>query len=176
MFFIIYGHSNILFTGAEPFEQIVNIPSIEGPMWNLVKIGQAVSEKRFEDDMILYLHIYSPGADNLQGAIFWLLPKSFTNLMIHCLITHIEKLIFQHFSYTNAWGRKFWPCRKRSKVILRSSKNLTDRPRVPYAIYQDSAYKLFWLWRRRFLSVFIIYGHGGHLNYHDHLYKFSIPH
>ena len=28
------------------FEQIVNIPSIEDPMWNLVKIGQAVSEKK----------------------------------------------------------------------------------------------------------------------------------
>ena len=47
----------ILFNGAEPFEQIVNIPSTEGPMWNLMKIGQAVSEKVFEDFMILYLHI-----------------------------------------------------------------------------------------------------------------------
>ena len=35
----------ILFTGAEPFEQTVNTSSTEGPMWNLVKIGQVVSEK-----------------------------------------------------------------------------------------------------------------------------------
>ena len=35
----------ILFNGAEQFEQIVNIRT-EGPMWNLVKIGQVVSEKK----------------------------------------------------------------------------------------------------------------------------------
>ena len=40
------GMAVILFNGAQPFEQIVNIPSTEGPMWNLVKIGQAVSEKK----------------------------------------------------------------------------------------------------------------------------------
>ena len=36
----------ILFSGAEPFEQIVNTLLTEGPMWNLVKIAQAVSEKK----------------------------------------------------------------------------------------------------------------------------------
>ena len=36
----------ILFNGAEPFEQIVSIPSTEGHMWNLVKIPQAVSEMK----------------------------------------------------------------------------------------------------------------------------------
>ena len=35
----------VLFNGAEPFEQIVNIPSTEDPKRNQVKIGQAVSEK-----------------------------------------------------------------------------------------------------------------------------------
>ena len=46
----------ILFNGAEPFEQIVNILSTEGPMWDLVKIVQAVSEKKtFKDFTILYL-------------------------------------------------------------------------------------------------------------------------
>ena len=35
----------ILFNGAEPSDQIVNILSTEGPMWNLVKTVQAVSEK-----------------------------------------------------------------------------------------------------------------------------------
>ena len=39
------GMTAILFRGAEPFEQIVNILSTEGPMRNLVKIVQAVSEK-----------------------------------------------------------------------------------------------------------------------------------
>ena len=47
------GMAATLFNGAEPFEHIVNIPSTEGPMWNQVKIGQAVSEKTFKDFMIL---------------------------------------------------------------------------------------------------------------------------
>ena len=47
----------ILFNGAEPFEQIVNILSTEGPMWNLVKTVQAVSEKKtFKDFTILYMY------------------------------------------------------------------------------------------------------------------------
>ena len=32
----------ILCNGVDPVEQIVNIHSTEGPMWNLVKTGQAV--------------------------------------------------------------------------------------------------------------------------------------
>ena len=32
------GMAAILFNGMEVFEQIVNILSLEGPMWNLVKI------------------------------------------------------------------------------------------------------------------------------------------
>ena len=45
----------ILSNGAEPFEQIVNIPSKEGPMWNLKKMGQTVSEKKmFKNVMIFY--------------------------------------------------------------------------------------------------------------------------
>ena len=34
----------ILINDLEPFEQIVNIPLTERPMWNLVKISQTVSE------------------------------------------------------------------------------------------------------------------------------------
>ena len=41
------GMAAILFNDAELFEQL-DIPSIEGPMWNLVKIGQAVSERIFK--------------------------------------------------------------------------------------------------------------------------------
>ena len=33
------GMAAILFNGAEPFEEIVNIPLREGLMWNLVNIG-----------------------------------------------------------------------------------------------------------------------------------------
>ena len=36
------GMAAILFNGAEPFKQILNTLSTEGPMWNLVKIAQAV--------------------------------------------------------------------------------------------------------------------------------------
>ena len=49
------GMAAILFNGAEPSEQIFNIPSTEGPKSSLVKIGQAVSEKKlFKDFMTLY--------------------------------------------------------------------------------------------------------------------------
>ena len=48
----------ILFKGAEPFEQTDNTPLTEGPMWNLVKIGRAVIEKKtFKDYAILYTYI-----------------------------------------------------------------------------------------------------------------------
>ena len=44
----------ILFNSAEPFELIDNT---ESPMRNLVKTGQAVSEKTFKVYMILYMYI-----------------------------------------------------------------------------------------------------------------------
>ena len=40
------GIAAILFNDAEPFVQIDNTPSAEGKLWNMVKIGQAVSEKK----------------------------------------------------------------------------------------------------------------------------------
>ena len=66
------GIAAILFNDAEPFEQSVNIPSTEGPMWNLVKIGQVVLEEevyKFHG----FIPVYSTGAraDNPQGAKFW---------------------------------------------------------------------------------------------------------
>ena len=51
------GMAAILFNDAEPFEQIVNILSTEGPMWILVKIVQAVSEKKVKVFTILYVYI-----------------------------------------------------------------------------------------------------------------------
>ena len=48
----------ILFNGTEPFEQIGNTLWTEGPMWNLVKVAQAVSEKKtFKNYTILYMYI-----------------------------------------------------------------------------------------------------------------------
>ena len=41
---------------VEPFGQIDTTPSTEGPMWNLMKIGQAVSEKKVKDYKILYMY------------------------------------------------------------------------------------------------------------------------
>ena len=46
----------IFYDGVEPFEQIGNILLTEGPMWNLVKIAQAVSERKtFKNYTILYI-------------------------------------------------------------------------------------------------------------------------
>ena len=51
------GMVAILMNGAEPFKQIVNILSTEGPMWSLVKVAEAVSEKKtFENYIILYMY------------------------------------------------------------------------------------------------------------------------
>ena len=47
------GMAIIFFNGVEPFEQIINILSTESPMWNLVKIAQAISEKKlFKNKMV----------------------------------------------------------------------------------------------------------------------------
>ena len=43
----------ILYNGAELFEQTGNTLSTEDPMRNLVKIAQAVSEKKFKNCTIL---------------------------------------------------------------------------------------------------------------------------
>ena len=52
------GMAAVLFNGAEPFEQIGNTLSTEGPMWYLVKIAHAVSEKQtFKNYTILYMYI-----------------------------------------------------------------------------------------------------------------------
>ena len=52
------GMAAILFNGAEPFDQIVNTLSTEGPMRNLVKIAQALLEKKtLKNFTILYMYI-----------------------------------------------------------------------------------------------------------------------
>ena len=60
VFFLpIMGKAAIMFSGVELFEQIVSI-LLTGPMWNLVKIGQAISEKIMF--LYMYKNIYNPGA------------------------------------------------------------------------------------------------------------------
>ena len=56
------GMPAILFNWAEPFEQIINVLT-EGPIWYLVEIAQAVSEKTLKNYTI------NPGAriDNPKG-------------------------------------------------------------------------------------------------------------
>ena len=49
--------ADILFNGAEPFEQNCNTLSTEGSMWNLVKIARAFSEMIFKNYIILYMYI-----------------------------------------------------------------------------------------------------------------------
>ena len=66
--------ADILFNDAEPFEQTDNTPSTEGLMWNLVKIGQTVSEKKmFKDYKILYMYIaHGQGQITLRDKILTL--------------------------------------------------------------------------------------------------------
>ena len=82
------GMAAILFNGAEPFEQIDDTPSIGGPMWNLLKISPAVSEK-FKDYGILYMNIalgqgyttpvWHSSDCNWKGLLLWLLIVSFSH-------------------------------------------------------------------------------------------------
>ena len=67
------GMAAILFNSEELFKEIVNNLSTEGPMWNLVKITQALlGKKTFQNNTIIY--VYSPGAraDYPHGTKFWL--------------------------------------------------------------------------------------------------------
>ena len=67
------GMAAILSSGAKSFEQIINIPLTEGPMWNLKKMGRAVLEKKtFKDFMILYQYIaQGQGQITPGGAKVW---------------------------------------------------------------------------------------------------------
>ena len=58
-------------------------------------------------------------------------------------------------------GKQTWPCRKKVKCQIYFSN--FGRPPVPNDLCKDSASRHLRFWRRRFLKVFTIYGHGGHL-------------
>ena len=60
-------------------------------------------------------------------------------------------------------GKQIWPCRKKVKCqysifILAILVNLW----YPWGSVQREGPGLIWFWRRRFLNVFTIYGHGSH--------------
>ena len=88
----------ILFNDVEPFEQIINIPLTEGPLWNLVKIDTMLSEKKtVKEYTILYMYV-------AQGQ-WWITPedkiltrllllKGFTSLLIRC---KFQPLVFNTF-------------------------------------------------------------------------------
>ena len=92
----------ILFNGAEPFEQIVNIFLIEGPMWNLVKNVQAVSEKKTLKDFTI-LHMYKTQGQGQTAPKILTAAKQFTILIRRCefqplvFIIHWENIFFNIF-------------------------------------------------------------------------------
>ena len=92
----------ILFNDAEPFAQNDNTLSTEGPLWYLVKIGQAVSEKMFKDYEILYLYIARAKGRKPHG-----------NKIL--IVTE------RGFPHTNAQGRKTDLVVKKAGVNLGSS-------------------------------------------------------
>ena len=91
------GKTAILLNGAEPFEQIVNIHLTEGPIWNLMKPVQAVSQKKiFKDFTIFYMCIARTRANipkNLEDSKTVLLLKSYIVSFSHKSLLSIEKII-----------------------------------------------------------------------------------
>ena len=72
----------ILFNGAKPFEQMT-ISLRQYPLWNLMKIGQAVTEKKmFKDYTILYMYITQGHEQITLGIKFWLYLKWFATSVI----------------------------------------------------------------------------------------------
>ena len=61
-------------------------------------------------------------------------------------------------------GKQTWPCRKKVKCQYTTFilAILVDPP-IPDDLSKDSAPRHTRFWRRRFLKVFTIYGHDGHL-------------
>ena len=120
------GMEAILFNDAEQFELIANMPSTEGRKRNLVKIGQAVSEKKtFKDNMFLYTYISqgqwvdNPGGQNFdcnwKGLLLWTYIVCFNQWS-----NAFSENDFTTFLYTRVWGCKFDLVIERSKVKVES--------------------------------------------------------
>ena len=72
----------------------------------------------------------------------------------------LENKIFKYFFPDKCIGKQTWPCCK--KVKCQYTTIILATP-VPDDLCKDSAPKHPRFWRRSFLKVFTIYGHGGHL-------------
>ena len=143
----------ILFNGTEPFKQNVNILLTEGPMWNLVKISQAVSEKKTLKITQFYtcnfIHVYSPGAraDSPQGIkfyTFWV--NDFSTFSPYKCIGAM------YGGGGGGWGggggANLTLPQKGQRSTYDHHLKQFGRPWVRNAIYHDSASKLSWFWRR----------------------------
>ena len=72
-------------------------------------------------------------------------------------------MIFQLLLHTNVCGVQIWPSHKKSKVNLRSSFEQIWYSLSPRCCIPRFSLKAFFVLEKKILSVFIIYGHGGHL-------------
>ena len=75
----------------------------------------------------------------------------------------LENKMFKGFSHTNAQGSKLDLAVKGQMSIYDIYFSNFGRPPVPDDLCKDSAPRHPRFWRRRFLKVFTIYGHGSHL-------------
>ena len=103
------GMAAILFSGTEPSEQIVNIISTEGPIRNLVKTVQTVSEKMtFKIYTILYM-CRAQGQEQITPKFLTVI-KILTSLILHkklqplVFITHWENDFSRFSPYKCMWA------------------------------------------------------------------------
>ena len=81
-----------------------------------------------------------------------------------------SSLKFSTFSHTNLLcpykciGKQTWPRRKKSQTLMYDHHfSKFGRSPVPDDLCKNSAPRYPQFWRRRFLKVFTVYGHGSHL-------------
>ena len=86
--------TTILFNNVEPFAQIDNTPTTEGQILNLVKIGQAVSEKTSKAYEILYMYIGQGQGQITLGDKILFVTERVVTLIIHC---KFQPLVFNTF-------------------------------------------------------------------------------
>ena len=103
----------------------------------------------------MYDHYFS----NLVALLFPKILQRFS----HKACSVLEKKIFKGFFPIQCIGKQTWPCRKKVISTYENSFSNFGRPPVPDDSCKGSAPRHSRFWRRRFLKVFTIYGHGGHL-------------
>ena len=155
------GLAATLFNGVEPFEQIVNTPSIEVSMWNLVKIGRAVSEmKTFKDYTILNTYTAKGQGRITSGYKSLIVTKMFTTLIMLCkfqslVFVHFQRMIFfSHFPDTKEWECKIYLAAERSRFILGSSFEQTWQILSPYCYIPRFSLKAFLVLDKKILKCF----------------------